>query len=71
MEIEIFEHFKDTYSYIVWKGKHILGEIKEDEITNLLDKQQLIDFYHGNKHKFKVCSQTVKQYVKSKEENDK
>ena len=35
LKIEIFNHFSKVYTYIIWNGKHLLGEIAEDGISNL------------------------------------
>ena len=63
MDIEIFEHFKKVYSYIVWNEKYILGEIIEDNIIQLLNKKQLVDFYYTKKNKFKVEKWKVEKYL--------
>ena len=63
LDIEIFEHFKKVYSYIVWNEKYILGEIIEDNIIQLLNKKQLVDFYYTKKNKFKVEKWKVEKYL--------
>ena len=63
LEIEIFNHFLKSYSYVIWNGKHILGEIAEDDILKLLDEIQLIDFYHFDKTKFKIEKWKVEKYI--------
>ena len=68
LEIEIFEHFKKVYSYVVWNKKHVLGEIVEDNIIQLLTKNQLVDFYYSGKNKFKVERWKVETYLSK---NDK
>ncbi len=65
MDIEIFNHFLKVYSYIIWNGKKLLGEIVEDDIMKLLDKNQLIDFYHAGKTKFKLEKSKVEKYLKN------
>lgn len=64
LDIEIFNHFLKAYTYIIWNKKHLLGEIAEDDILKLLDKIQLIDFYHIGKTKFKVEKSKVEKYIK-------
>ena len=64
LDIEIFNHFLKVYTYIIWNKKHLLGEIVEDDMMNILDKQQLIDFYHGGKTKFKVEKSKIEKYTK-------
>lgn len=54
LNIEIYNHFSKPHSYIVWNNKQILGEAVEDAIMNILNKNQLVDFYHFGKNKFKV-----------------
>jgi hypothetical protein len=54
LDIEIFQHFKKVYSYIIWNHKHLLGEVVEDNIMKLLNKEQLVDFYFYGKNKFKI-----------------
>tara|TARA_R100000479_G_C6377124_1_gene199466 strand:+ start:760 stop:966 length:207 start_codon:yes stop_codon:yes gene_type:complete len=68
LEIEIFNHFLKVYSYIIWSGKHLLGEVVEDSIMKLLDKKQLIDFYYSGKNKFKIEKSKIEKYL---ETNDK
>ena len=65
LDIEIFNHFLKVYTYIIWNKKHLLGEIAEDDILKLLDKIQLIDFYHIGKTKFKVEKSKVEKYIKT------
>ncbi len=68
LDIEIFNHFLKVYSYIIWNKKHLLGEVVEDDMMKLLDKEQLIDFYYAGKHKFKVKKSKVEKYLNT---NDK
>ncbi len=63
LEIEIFNHFLKTYTYIIWNKKHLLGEIVEDDIMKMLDKEQLIDFYHMGKTKFKIEKCKIEKYL--------
>lgn len=63
LDIEIFNHFLKVYTYIIWNKKHLLGEIVEDNMMNMLDKQQLIDFYHVGKNKFKIEKWKVEKYI--------
>ena len=63
LDIEIFNHFLKAYTYIIWNKKHLLGEIVEDNMMNMLDKQQLIDFYHVGKNKFKIEKWKVEKYI--------
>ena len=63
LDIEIFEHFLKVYSYVVWNKKHILGEIAEDNIIQLLNKSQLVDFYYAGKTKFKVEKWKIEKYL--------
>lgn len=63
LDIEIFNNFLKVYSYIIWNGKHLLGEIQEDDIMKLLDKNQIIDFYYVGKIKFKVPKHKIEKYL--------
>ena len=63
LDIEIFNHFLKSYTYIIWNKKHLLGEIAEDDILKRLDEIQLIDFYHLDKTKFKVEKSKVEKYI--------
>tara|TARA_R100001460_G_scaffold100299_1_gene143859 strand:- start:981 stop:1136 length:156 start_codon:yes stop_codon:yes gene_type:complete len=47
----------------VWYKKNILGEVIEDEIMQLLNKNQLVDFYHVGKNKFKIEKSKVDKYL--------
>ena len=62
-EIEIFKHFLKPYTYIVWKDKSVIGFSTEDDIMNLLDKQQLIDLYHFDKKAYKVSNDKIAKYI--------
>lgn len=62
-EIEIFKHFLKSYTYIIWKNKSVLDFVTEDEITNLLDEKQLIDFYHFDKTIFKVSVDKIEKHI--------
>lgn len=64
LDVEIFNHFSKVYTYIVWNKKFLLGEVVEDDMMKLLTKEQVIDFYHNNKTKFKVPVQNIEEYVK-------
>ena len=63
LDIEIFKHFLKVYTYIVWNNKIALGFIAEDDIMKLLDKKQMLDFYHFDKTNFKVSAEKVKRYL--------
>tara|TARA_B100001758_G_C18415922_1_gene619661 strand:- start:337 stop:534 length:198 start_codon:yes stop_codon:yes gene_type:complete len=56
----IYNHFIKPHSYIVWNKKEILGEVIEDGIMKILNKNQLVDFYHLGKNKFKVEKTKIK-----------
>jgi len=64
LDIEIFNHFLKAYTYIIWNKKNLLGEVVEDDMLKVLDKQQLIDFYHIGKTKFKVEKSKIEKYIK-------
>jgi hypothetical protein len=62
-EIEIFKHFLKPYTYIIWKDKSVIGFVTEDDIINLLDKQQLIELYHFDKKPYKVSNDKIAKYI--------
>ena len=70
LEVEIFNHFSKVYTYIIWNGKHLLGEIVEDNMMKLLSKEQMIDFYHRDKYNFMVDVELIKSYVEKPRSND-
>ena len=70
LKIEIFNHFSKVYTYIIWNDKHLIGEIAEDNIMKLLNKEQVIDFYHRDKYKFNVDVELIKSYVERPRSND-
>jgi len=41
-----------------------MNEIVEDDMMKMLDKQQLIDFYHIDKTKFKVEKSKIEKHIK-------
>ena len=68
LDIEIYNHFIKEYTYIIWNKKNLLGEVVEDEMMNMLDKNQLIDFYHVGKTKFKIQKSKIEKHLSK---NDK
>tara|TARA_R100001163_G_C5058530_1_gene195150 strand:- start:1455 stop:1652 length:198 start_codon:yes stop_codon:yes gene_type:complete len=52
--VEIYNHFIKQHCYILWHNKSVIGELNEDDIINVLDKEQLLDFYFTKKNKFTV-----------------
>tara|TARA_R110000737_G_C14468545_1_gene466326 strand:+ start:29 stop:283 length:255 start_codon:yes stop_codon:yes gene_type:complete len=63
LDIEIYKHFLKVYTYIVWNKKNMLGFIVEDDIMKLLDENQIVDFYHLDKTKFKVRADKIDKYL--------
>jgi len=63
LNIEIFKHFLKDYTYIIWNNKSVLDFVTEDDIMNLLDKKQLLDFYHFNKTDFRVSKEKINKYI--------
>lgn len=70
LKVEIFSHFSKVYTYIVWNGKHLIGEIAEDDMMKLLDKEQVLAFYHHNKNNFKVPVSSIEAFVTKPKTND-
>lgn len=70
IEVEIFQHFSKVYTYIIWNGKHLIGEIAEDDIMKLLDDKQVLAFYHHNKNNFKVPFSSIEAFVTKPKSND-
>lgn len=52
--VEIHNHFIKQHCYILWQDKNIIGELNEDDIIYILDKEQLLDFYFTKKNKFTI-----------------
>lgn len=63
LDIEIYDHFKNPHFYILWNKKNILGEVVEDSIIQLLNKNQLVDFYFAGKKKFKIEKWKLDKYL--------
>jgi len=63
LSIEIFRHFLESFTYIIWKNKSVLDFATEDEIMSLLDEKQLLDFYHFNKTEFKVSIDKIEKHM--------
>ena len=63
LNIEIFKHFLKSYTYIIWENKSVLDFVTEDDIMKLLDKKQLLDFYHFNKTDFRVSKEKINKYI--------
>lgn len=70
LKVEIFSHFSKVYTYIIWNGKHLIGEIAEDDIVKLLDDEQVLAFYHHNKNNFKVPLSSINALVTKPKTND-
>ncbi len=68
--IEIYNHFSKVYTYLVWNGDMLVGEIAEDDVMKVLNKEQVIDFYHRDNHKTKVPKESVLTYAKKLQAND-
>ena len=69
--ISLYEHFSKPHSYIAWNGDNLLGEVVEDDIMKILDKEQVIDLYHRGKSKFKVCCNKMNKFLIKPDKNDK
>ena len=65
LDIEIYNHFINPHSYILWNNKHLLGEVVEDDIMNMLDKIQLIDIHGYEVGPIKINRQIPEKRVKS------
>jgi hypothetical protein len=63
LDIEIYDHFKQPHSYIIWNKKKILGQVVEDGIMKILNKEQLVDFYYVGKHKFKIEKHKIEKHL--------
>jgi hypothetical protein len=63
LDIEIYKHFKNPHSYIIWNKKKILGDAIEDGIIQILNKDQLVDFYFSGKTKFKIERWKIEKYI--------
>tara|TARA_R100000084_G_scaffold83220_1_gene38854 strand:- start:4072 stop:4293 length:222 start_codon:yes stop_codon:yes gene_type:complete len=70
LTVNIYEHMSINYTYIVWNKEILLGEIVEDDIMKLLNKEQIIDFYHRDKHKFKVSVSDLNSLLEKPKSND-
>ena len=63
LEIEVFKHFLESFTYIIWQNKSVLDFATEDDIMSLLDEKQLLDFYHFDKTSFKVSNDKIEKYI--------
>ena len=63
MVIEIYSHFKEPHSYVLWHKDKVLGEANEDNIIQILKKDELIDFYFAGKTKFKIDKWKIEKYI--------
>ena len=63
LDIEIYKHFKEPHTYVVWHKKEIIAMINEDQAIQVLNKQELVDFYFNNKCKFKIPTWKLDQYL--------
>ncbi len=61
--IEIYSHFKKPHSYVLWHKDDVLGEANEDNIIQILKKDELIDFYFAGKTKFKIDKWKIEKYI--------
>ena len=70
LDIEIYNHFSKPHTYIIWSNKNLIGEVVEDDIMKLLDREQVVGFYHMSKDKFKVPTENVEKFVVKPKSND-
>ena len=68
--ISVYKNHSRAFCYAIWNGDNFLGEVVEDDIMKLLNKEQVIDFYYRDKHSFSVDSELVKSYVEKPRSND-
>ena len=64
LSIEIYKHFTEPHTYVVWHKKEVIGFINEDQALQVLNKDELVDFYFNNKSKFKVEKSKIEKYLK-------
>ena len=50
--------------YIVWNKDNLLGEVIEDDIMKLLDKDQVIDFFYNKKSNFMIDITLIESLVR-------
>ena len=70
MIVSLYKHFSKPHSYTAWNGDSLLGEVIEDDIMSILDKEQLIDLYHRSKSKFKVCCNKINKFLIKPDDHD-
>ena len=63
LNIEIYRHFTEPHTYVVWHKKEVIGFINEDQALQILNKDELVDFYFNNKSKFKIPSWKIDKYI--------
>ena len=59
----LYSHFKKPHSYVLWHKDDVLGEANEDNIIQILKKDELIDFYFAGKTKFKIDKWKIEKYI--------
>tara|TARA_R100000664_G_C2682776_1_gene90070 strand:+ start:123 stop:341 length:219 start_codon:yes stop_codon:yes gene_type:complete len=64
LKVEIYNHLSKPYVYIVWNKENLLGEVIEDDIMKLLDKDQVIDFFYNKKSNFEIDITLIESLVR-------
>ena len=64
--IEIYKHQSKPFTYIVYNGTIMIGEVIEDNITRLLSSQEVRMFYGTKQRKFLVPMNKLKTINKPK-----
>lgn len=63
--IEIHKHQSKPFTYIVFNGAIMIGELVEDDIANFLPKQDLKKFYNNRSNKFLIPVKSIRNIVKT------
>lgn len=61
--VEIHKHLSKPFTYIVYNGHNMIGEIVEDDIMSVLNTKDVKMFYQENKKKFLVPVNKLKKII--------
>ena len=58
LNVEIHKHHSKPFTYIVFSGLNMIGELVEDDITNFLSKEDLKKFYKNKDNKSRLLDKS-------------
>jgi hypothetical protein len=60
--VDIYES-NTKYTYNVFRGQFLVGQLIEDDIMKILTKKEINAFYKNKQERFLVCSKTLRDNI--------